>query len=131
MSGAGASGQVTSMDSSNIGQAQDTPWLPTEHYCPKCNNNNETSGFTKFCPHCGTKLESRVADLYIELKHLRYAPLKDKDPTLKTTEPESINKHPVDPFLTQEKRDNYGRISIRDFIKMLKKYEKELFIEEI
>jgi RNA polymerase subunit RPABC4/transcription elongation factor Spt4 len=75
----------------------------------------------KFCPSCGSELSEELADLYIEFHYKPYDEVKEHPSQNDPMELDSL----------RPKEDNPPRISMREFIKYFKEYEKELFLEEI
>ena len=101
--------------------------LPKSLYCPNLNcmgpstsiNNGKYRTHSKYCDICGKELESRIADVYIDLK---YDSVKDYKEDKQSPNTEESPKQPQETGL---------RVGMREFIRMLKAYEEEMFVEGI
>jgi len=103
--------------------------IPRNHMKEQfCDNDDcykkgcKANDFDKYCPVCGTEVSSRLATLYITLStkskydRERDANKYDRDPELKCMD---------------DTGDDTVEYSMREFVKLMKAYEKEVFIEEI
>ena len=98
--------------------------IPKEFVCvnKECYNKDIPLGkdiFAKYCMHCGQELEERVADLYIDIRINRYDPVPPK------------SQEEKEAWLDQPREVETHRISIREFIHLVKEYQKQVVIEEI
>jgi hypothetical protein len=114
----------------------DEPILPKETICGNAScfaNGMVVASHSKFCSECGKELEVRVADMYIPIS------LNEKASRPYTLGPSKRSSHwPQDPIVPQdptkaesEPTEREHNVSIREFIKILRKYEKEVFVEDI
>ena len=99
--------------------------IPKRMVCP---NNSCFGSFTKrnrnakYCEECGTELEVRPADMYIDVSFEKHVPQTDlrgyptKDDVPKDVVP------PQEPKI---------RMSIRDIARAIREYEKEDFLEGV
>lgn len=106
--------------------------LPIEKVCENTNCikygnrirvNNSNLGIRaqgpRYCDFCGSELSTCTADMYIDL-------LFDRDDL---SENIKVPDRGTDPFLQEKQKRR--RVSIREFIHILKKYEEEMFVEKI
>ena len=106
--------------------------LPKEKFCPnveKCfSGGNPKSSLKMYCEECGTKLEERIADMYVDLcydsRSHTTAPYKEYE----LDDPQPDVKSLDEPIRPDEKR---MRVGIKDLVRILKVYEKEVFVEDI
>ena len=114
----------------------DEPILPTEVMCGNAScfgNGMVVASHSKFCSECGKELEVRVADMYIPIT------LNEKASRPYTLGPSNQDTPwPQDPIVPQDPTkaerkptEREHNVSIREFIKILRKYEEEVFVEDI
>jgi len=92
---------------------------------PECIQLQPPSKFNlheKFCCFCGQELTEKLKNVYIELYDCNY----EEDYSQATISSANVPAH-----IDTNKPKVKERISIKEFIKILKAYEKELFIESI
>ena len=104
--------------------------FPREKVCIKkgCyHEGQQQPDHYEHCPHCGEKLDWRVSDMYLDISLDAY-PMEE---CCELPEQETM----PDPNKPKEKeeprRERKHRVSLREFVRMLKKYEEEVFIEDI
>jgi len=81
----------------------------------------------KFCEVCGKELSSRVGDIYVDLCYDQYSREERKDWD------ESPNVASGDEQKPETRRivEHKVRISMRELVRVMKAYEKEVFVEDI
>ena len=83
-----------------------------------------------FCPRCGTALDKRLKPIYIEITSLEY-----NKKEIRRDEPRNYQEPstPPTPPTAIESNSNClpERISMKDFVRWFRAYEKEVFIDEI
>jgi hypothetical protein len=113
----------------------DEPILPRETICGNAAcfaNGMVVASHSKFCSDCGKELEVRVADMYIpislnEKASRPYTLGPSNQDTHWRHDPQDSNKSESEP----EPKEREHNVSIREFIKILRKYEEEVFVEDI
>ena len=114
----------------------DEPILPKETICGNAScfaSGMVVASHSKFCSECGKELEVRVADMYIPIS------LNEKASRPYTLGPSNQDTPwPQDPIVPQDPTkaeskptEREHNVSIREFIKILRKYEEEVFVEDI
>ena len=83
-----------------------------------------------FCPQCGNKMDKRLKPIYIEITSLEY-----NKKEIRRDEPRNYQEPstPPTPPTAIESNSNClpERISMKDFVRWFRAYEKEVFIDEI
>lgn len=102
--------------------------LPKEQYCPKCESRpNEIHRGPvfpeKYCSDCGTKLDTRIADVYVDLCYGQYE---------KWDTPKDVPDPYADDNMKPEPQpQNKFRLSLKALYYMMKTYEEELFVDNL
>ena len=119
-------------------QARD--FMPIRRICPKCDDEkNPYNSFKeylpsdKFCSHCGTELETQIADVYLTVSRSYYSPEQFDYHPEEAGEPERTDhddSKPVRPGVKRQ-RDDRNVISLKQLIVLIREYEKEMVLEGI
>ena len=105
--------------------------LPKEKFCPnmeRCFSRGiPKSPMKMYCDECGTKLEERIADMYIDLCYKSSA---------HTTVPYEYDEYEQsecakEPNAPDNPAERKMRVGMKELVRMLKVYEKEVFVEDI
>jgi len=86
-----------------------------------------------FCPQCGNKMDKRLKAIYIEISSLEYDKKENrKDEFIHDTSLKSCRGSSAPPMAIESNSNRPPeRISMKDFVRWFRAYEKEVFIDEI
>ena len=122
-------------------------YLPKIKYCEKCHEERmlptrKLEIYDEYCPACGTKLSERVDDIYVELywpdqpKEIYRSPILvqdyspfDHSPRIRSEGEPDVNPSPTAPHKCN--RPQGKMISLRDLVRLIEEYKKDVVIEDL
>lgn len=118
-----SSGQVTGQ-ASQAYPMEDKIRVPKEQVCdnPECFSRGVAKmDHVKFCSECGGELVERLAEMYIDLcfSNRYFSDTKLQNPS------------PIEELDREPAKEQKMRVSMRDMVRFMKEYEKEVFVEGI